>query len=137
MYYPDTAREPTRGGDLPESIETVTVSDAVRRAVALVDPGGHDDIARDLLIAYEDDDRAVVGVGEGLWEELRTTVQGLDPEGDTGAAAVAAAAAFFLSTHPEGGADDAATIREGVRVAWKGHPPDQVAAWLEAHGIED
>jgi hypothetical protein len=129
---------------LPESIDTVTVSDVVRRAVALVDPHGQDVIAPELLIAYEDDDRAVVGLGDDFWEELRSTVEGLDPEGDppfggqaAGAAAVAAATAFFLSTQPEGGADDAATIREGVRVAWKGHPPDNVAAWLADHGIED
>ena len=122
---------------MPESIETVTVSDVVRRAVALVDPEGRDEIAPELLIAYEDDDRAVVGLGAELWEELWSTVQGLDPEGDSGAAAVAAATAFFLSTQPEGGPDDAATIREAVRVAWRGHPPPHVAAWLADHGIGD
>jgi len=122
---------------LPESIETVTVSDVVRRAVALVDPEGHDDIAPELLIAYEDDDRAAVGLGGDLWEELRSTVKGLDPEGESGAAAVAAATAFFLATQPEGGPDDAATIREGVRVAWNGNPPDHVAAWLRDHGVDD
>jgi hypothetical protein len=122
---------------VPESLETITVSDVVRRAVALADPEGRDDIAPELLLAYEDDDRAVLGLGADLWEELRTTVEGLDPEGDSGAAAVAAATAAFLSTQPEGGPDDAATIREAVRVAWGEHPPDHVAAWLQDHGIED
>jgi hypothetical protein len=119
MYYPNPAGEPKTGGDVPESIETVTVSDVVRRAVALVDPEGRDDIAPELLIAYEDDDRAVVGLSEELWEELRTTVEGLDPEGDSGATAVAAATAFFLSTHPEGGSDERRR-RSARACAWPG-----------------
>jgi hypothetical protein len=122
---------------VPESIETMTVSDVVRRAVALVDPEGRDEIAPEVLIAYEDDDRAVVGLGDDLREELRTTAEGLDPEAGSGAAAVAAATAFFLATQPEGGPNDAATIREGVRVFWGGQPPDHVVAWLRDHGIDD
>jgi hypothetical protein len=115
---------------MPESIDTVTVSDVVRRAVALVDPDGGDPIAPELLVAYEDDDRAAVGLGPSLWDELRSTVEGLDPEGGSGAAAVAAAVACFLASQPEGGDSDAATIREAVRVAWGDDPPDAVAAWL-------
>jgi hypothetical protein len=122
---------------LPESIDALSVSDVVRRAVAIVDPNGHDAIAPELLIAYEDDDRAAVGLGASLWDELRTTVEGLDPEGTSGAAAVAGAVAFFLSTQPEGGPDDAATIREAVRVAWHGAPPEHVSAWLAGQGLED
>jgi hypothetical protein len=139
MYYPNLVREPRpeERRAVPESIETMTVSDVVRRALALVDPEGRDDIAPELLLAYEDDDRAVVGLGADLWEELRSTVEGLDPEGDSGAAAATAATAAFLSTQPEGAPDDAATIREAVRVAWGEQPPDHVAAWLRDHGVED
>ena len=122
---------------MPESIETVTVSDVVRRAVELVDPAGADAIAPELLLAYEDDDRAAVGLGASLWDELRSSVEGLDPEGGSGAAAVAAATAFFLTTQLEGGSDDAATIREAVRVAWSGDPPDHVRAWLADQGLDD
>jgi hypothetical protein len=122
---------------LPESIETLTVSDVVRRAVALVERAGGDDIARELLIAYEDDDRAVARLGAGLWEELESTAEGLDLEGDSGAVDVAAAVAYFLASQPEGGADDAATIREAARIAWRGQPPDDVSAWLADHGLED
>jgi hypothetical protein len=122
---------------LPDSIETVTVSDVVRRALALVDPEGRDDIASELVLAYEDDDRAVAGLGQDLWEELRSTVAGLDPEGGSGAAAIAAATAFFLASQPDGGSDGEATIREAVRVAWHGDAPGQVAAWLADHGIDD
>jgi hypothetical protein len=122
---------------VPDSIETLTVSDTVRRAVALVDPEGRDDAARELLIAYEDDDRAAAGLGDELWEELRSTVEGLDPEAGSGAGAISAATAFFLSGQPDGGSDGEATLREAVRVAWHGQPPAQVTAWLADHGIED
>jgi hypothetical protein len=122
---------------LPESIETLTVSDVVRRAVALVEREGGDEIAPELLIAYEDDDRAVVGLGPGPWEELGSTAQGLDLEGDSGAVDVAAAVAYFLASQPEGGPDDASTIREALRIAWRGQPPDDVRAWLADHGLDD
>lgn len=122
---------------MPDSIETVSVSDVVRRAAALVDPDGGDDVVRELLLAYEDDDRAAVGLSDGLREELRGTVEGLDPEATSGAAAVVAATASFLATQPEGGSDGDATVREAVRVAWHGEPPGHVAAWLADHGIDD
>ena len=121
---------------MPET-DVQTVSEVVRRAVALVDPDGADPIAPELQLAYEDDDRAATGLGDSLWEELRSTVEGLDPEGTSGAAAVAAAVAVFLSTQPGGGPDDEATIREGVRIAYGGDVPPHVEGWLRDQGIED
>ncbi len=114
-----------------------TVSDVLRRAVALVDSEGHDDIARELQLVYEDDDRPAAGEGESLREELRGTLEGLDPNGDSGGAAVAAAVASFLATQPEGGSDGSATVREAVRVEWHGEPPEHVRTWLSDHGVED
>jgi hypothetical protein len=135
MYYPEPLT-PTRGADLPET-DVQTVSEVVRHAVALVDPDGADPIAPELLLAYEDDDRAATGLGDSLRDELRSTVDGLDPERTSGAAAVAAAVALFLSTQPGGGADDAATIREAVRVAYGGEVPEHVRSWLADQGIDD
>jgi hypothetical protein len=120
---------------LPDT-DVPTVSDVVRHAVALVDPDGQDDIAPELLLAFEDDDRPAAGEPD-LSEELQSTVQGLDPEGDSPAAAMAAATAVFLATQPDGGPDHAATLREAARVAWHGHPPEHVRRWLADHGVED
>jgi hypothetical protein len=122
---------------VPDSIDDLTVSDVVRRAVALVDPDGADPLAPELLVAFEDDDRAALGLGGSLWDELRTTAEGLDPEATSGATAVAAAVAFFLSTKPAGGDDGTGTIREAARVAWQGHPPEHVHAWLADQGVDD
>jgi hypothetical protein len=119
-----------------EDSEQQSVARVVHRAVALCDPDGADDACSQLLLAYEDDDRPAVGLGDTLAEELRSTVDGLDPEHDSAAAEVAAAVAVFLAGDPHGGSDDKATIREAVRVAWGGSPPDHVRDWLDAQGVE-
>jgi hypothetical protein len=121
---------------LPDT-DVQTVSQVVRRALALVDADGADPIAPELLLAYEDDDRAALGLGESLRDELRSTLEGLDPERTSGAAAVAAAVAYFLSTQPAGGSDDETTVREAVRVAYGGDAPPYVKGWLADQGIDD
>ena len=114
-----------------------TVFEVVHRAIAMCDPEGHDDITRELLEAYEDDDRPAPGLGDSLREELRSTVQGLDPEADSATGAVAAAVAAFLATKPQGGDDRAATFRVAARVEWGDDPPPNVRAWLEEHGATE
>jgi hypothetical protein len=121
---------------MEDDVTQVTVARVVQRGVALCDPNGADDICRELLLAFEDDDRPAVGLGGGFREELASTVGGLDPEHTSGAASVAAAIAFYLSTKPTGGSDDEATIREAVRVVWGDHPPEHVSAWLAAQGLD-
>ena len=114
-----------------------TVSHLVRRAVALCDPDGRDDATTQLLEAFEDDDRPALGLGDSLAEELRSTVEGLDPEGDSAAAEVAAAVAIFLAAQPEGGDHPVDTLREAARIEWRGEPPPNVRAWLAEHGAGD
>ncbi len=121
---------------MENDITTVTVAQVVHEAVALCDPDGTDEACSQLLLAFEDDDRAAVGLGDTLAEELRTSVEGLDPEHDSAAAEVAAAVAAFLATDPAGGNDREATIREAVRIAWGETPPEHVDAWLSAQGVE-
>jgi hypothetical protein len=113
-----------------------TVSKVVRRAVAICDPGGQDGAVVALFEAFEDDDRPAPGLGESLNEELRTSAEGIDEDGDDPAVHVAAAVAAFLATQPEGGSDDDATLREGARVMWGGSPPDAVRDWLAQRGVD-
>ena len=121
---------------MERDIAQVTVSSVVQRAVALCDPQGTDEACSQLLLAYEDDDRPAVGLTETLAEELRTTVDGLDPEHDSAAAEVAAAVATFLASDPHGGSDGDTTVREAARIAWGGSPPQHVADWLAAQGVD-
>ena len=121
---------------MEDDVRQVSVSALVREAVALCDPEGTDEAASQLLMAFEDDDRPAVGLGDSLAEELRTTVDGLDPEHDSAAAEVAAAVAAYLATEPHGGPDREATLRVAARIAWNGNPPEHVDRWLVAQGVE-
>jgi hypothetical protein len=121
---------------MENDITTVTVAQVVQQAVGLCDPDGTDEACSQLLLAFEDDDRAAMGLGDTLAEELTTTVEGLDPEHDSAGAEVAAAVAAYLATKPSGGSGDEATIREAVRVAWGDSPPEHVSDWLAAQGVE-
>ena len=119
-----------------DDVTTVTVSEVVKEAVALCDPDGVDEACSQLLLAFEDDDRAAIGLGDTLAEELRTSADGLDPEHDSPAVEVAAAVAAFLATDPSGGSGDEATIREAARIAWGDDPPPHVADWLADQGVD-
>lgn len=121
---------------MENDVTTVTVGQLVHEAVALCDPDGTDEACSQLLLVFEDDDRAAVGLGDTLAEELRTSVGGLDPEHDSAAAEVAAAVASYLATKPGGGSGDEATIREAARVTWGGDPPQHVADWLADQGVD-
>jgi hypothetical protein len=117
---------------------TPTVSEAVRDAAAIVDPGDADDAIKALYEIYEDDDRPVTAV-EDLAGTLVATAEGIDPEGDDGALLACAAAAAWIGMHrhdrnEEHQADH--VLREGVRAAFGKQPPRQVADYLASRGID-
>ncbi len=125
---------------MPESDHhrTPTVSEAVRDAAALVDPGDGDDAVTALYEIYEDDDRPVTAV-EDLAGTLVATAEGIDPEGDDGAVLVAAAAAAWIGMHPRDRNEDHEAdlvLREGARMAFGKKLPPQVAEYLGSRGIK-
>jgi hypothetical protein len=116
---------------------TPTVSEAVRDAAAIVDPGDADDAITALYEIYEDDDRPVTAV-EDLPGTLVATAEGIDPEGDDGAVLACAAAAAWLSMNPRERNEDHEpdhVLREGVRMAFGKEPPNQVADFLASRGV--
>lgn len=116
---------------------TPTVSEAVRDAAAIVDPGDSDDAITALYEIYEDDDRPVTAV-EDLAGTLVATAEGIDPEGDDGAVLAAAAAAAWLGTNPRYRNEDHEAdhvLREGVRMVFGKEPPRQVADYLSGRGV--
>jgi hypothetical protein len=117
---------------------TPTVSEAVRDAAAIVDPGDADDAIKALYEIYEDDDRPVTAV-EDLAGTLVATAEGIDPEGDDGALLACAVAAAWIGMHAhdrneEHQADH--VLREGVRAAFGKQSPRQVADYLASRGID-
>lgn len=124
---------------MPESDHhrTPTVSEAVRDAAALIDPGDADDAIMALYEIYEDDDRPVTAV-EDLVGTLVATAEGIDPEGDDGAVLVCAGAAAWIGMHPRDRNEDHEAdhvIREGARMAFGKEPPSQVRDFLASRGI--
>jgi hypothetical protein len=112
-----------------------TVSEAVRQAAAICDPGGAETAVTVLLEVYEDDDRPATAA-EDLAGELLATVRGIDPDGDDPAAAATAAAAVWLATNPAHADNGDHVLRESARLVFEGRPPEPVAAWLAVRGVE-
>jgi hypothetical protein len=120
----------------PGSRETIpTISEVVREAAAICDPEGADTAVTGLFESFEDDDRPTTAA-EDLQGELLSTVRGIDPEGDNPAALAAAAAAIWLATNPSQADNGDHVLREGTRLVFEGNPPEPVAEWLTARGIE-
>lgn len=115
---------------------TPTVSEAVRDAAAIVDPGDADDAIKALYEIYEDDDRPVTAV-EDLAGTLVATAEGIDPEGDDGAVLACAAAAAWIGMHPHDRNEDHQAdhvLREGVRAAFGKEVPAPVEDYLASRG---
>lgn len=112
-----------------------TVSEVVREAAAICDPDGAETAVTALFESFEDDDRPATA-SEDLAGELLGTVRAIDPEGDDPAAAATAAAAVWLATNPSQGDDGDHVLREGARLVFQGDPPQPVAEWLAARGVE-
>jgi hypothetical protein len=124
---------------MPESDHhrTPTVSEAVRDAAAIVDPGDGDDAIMALYEIYEDDDRPVTAV-EDLVGTLVATAEGIDPEGDDGAVLACAGVAAWIGMHPRDRNEDheaGHVLREGVRMAFHKHVPPQVTEYLSGRGV--
>jgi hypothetical protein len=114
--------------------DTPPVSEVVERAAAICDPHGHDDVVNALVERFQDDDRPARSVPE-LWDELRAGANEADPAGLSTAAQVTAAAAVWLATNAEFGDDRERVLREAVRAAYDGRPPEPVEVWLSEQGV--
>ena len=110
------------------------MAEVIRDAVALTDPAGHDDAVVAMFEAFEDDDRPTSAV-EDLGGELGSTAGGIDPEGDSPAVEMTAAAAFWLATNPAHAGDRERTLREAARLAFGDSVPERLQAWLTEQGI--
>ena len=120
----------------PGSRDTIpTISEVVREAAAICDPEGTETAVTGLFESFEDDDRPTTAA-EDLQGELRSTVRGIDPEGDNPAALAAAAAAVWLATNPSQADNGDHVLREGTRLVFEGNPPEPVSEWLSARGVE-
>lgn len=113
--------------------ETPTVAEVVRRAVEICDPGSASQALDELEGRYEDNDAPITAVdlGELLAIAGPSGMGGLAPE-----VAVARAVIIYLVQRPD--RLDVAPL-ELLHLAagaeFGGHPPAEIANWLEQRGV--
>jgi hypothetical protein len=116
---------------MPTDRTTITISDLVRRAAAIVDADGVDDAVTEFTVRHEDDDIPVRGVLDGLEERI---AWGADEDP---AVVMAQAVTLYLAHRLDEVEDDPDEIlRLAARSEFDGEPPEPVGDWLEQNGIE-
>jgi hypothetical protein len=117
---------------MPTDRSLITLSDLVRRAAAIVDPGGDDPAVVELVTRFEDDDEPVRGILDQLEERL---AWGADEDPPI----VMAQALVLYIAHrlDEYEGDDEELLRLAARAEFDGSPPQTVSAWLAERGAGD
>jgi hypothetical protein len=108
--------------------EILTLAQAVRRAVDVVDHEAADDALSSFLARFEDRDEPVTAVEQP--DELFAEAAGsIDP--DDPALHMAAAVASYLSfKRDQVDAQPNDLLRRAAEAEYDGHPPEAVQAWL-------
>ena len=116
---------------MPTDRDTITLSDLVRRAAAIVDPPGEDAAVGEFAIRHEDADQPVRGMLDGLEERL---LWGADED----APIVMAQAITLYLAHRLEDVDNTPEhiLLHAARAEFDGNPPDAVRSWLADQGVE-
>lgn len=116
---------------MPTDISLITVSDLVRRAAAIVDPGGADPAVVELTTRHGDDDEPVRGVLDGLEERLGWGADEHPP------VVMAQALVLYLGHRLDEFDDDPEKLlRLAARAEFDGSPPATVVTWLAERGVD-
>src|SRR3954471_9698123 len=109
---------------MPTDRDLITLSDLVRRAVAIVDPPGDDAAVEEVAVRFEDADQPVRGVLDGLEERV---MWGVDEDAALG---MAQAVTIYLA-HPLDDLENTPehTLARAARAEFDGHPPENVVSW--------
>lgn len=114
----------------------VTISDAMHRAVRVLDPSGIDQNLGELLGRFEDDDLPI-GVAAEAAQRIAEGVGALDPQAEDAAIQLAGAVATYLCyRRDEVTGEGSALIRLAVRAEYDGAPPEPMKSWLAEAGVE-
>jgi hypothetical protein len=108
----------------------ITLSDLVRKAVAIVDPPGEDPAVEEFAVRFEDADQPVRGILDGLEERV---MWGADEDAPI---VMAQAVTLYLAHRP----DDIDNTPEHIlahaaKAEFEGHPPEHVVTWLADQGV--
>lgn len=115
--------------------ETPSVADVVRRAVAICDPDGDDELVTDFLLAYEDSDEPVTAL-EGRDREFFETAERVQGALLGASVQMAAAVATYIAfRRDEFTDDDADLLRLAARAEFGENPPEDITLWLQDAGV--
>jgi hypothetical protein len=124
-----------------------TLAEVVHRAVEVADPEGTNDAAAALLERFEDRDEPVTAAGD-VEEEIAEAKGAVDPQDEDPVAVMAAAVATYLAfrrTELEREREELLALAAraalrgdafGITPRGDGKPPETVAGWLAAEGVE-
>ncbi len=122
---------------MPTEPQPVTLSQLVHRAVEICDPDGADEDLAELLRRFEDADEPASALVDTIEQRMAETVGMLDPQEEAPALQVASAVTVYLA-HRRDELHDAPDdiLRLAVRAEFGGHPPANVANWLDEVGVQ-
>jgi len=108
----------------------ITLSDLVRRAVAIVDPPGRDPAVEEFAVRFEDADQPIRGILDSLEERVMWGV-------DQDAPIVMAQAITLYLGHRLDEIDNTPEhiLAHAAKAEFEGRPPENVRAWLADQGV--
>ena len=122
---------------MPTEPDPVTLAQLVHRAAEITDPDGADADVTELMQRFEDADWPVSGILESIEQRMAEAAGTLDPQEDSPGLQMATAVAVYLAhRRDELREDPSDVLRMAARAEFDGHPPANVANWLESAGIE-
>jgi len=122
---------------MPTEPQPVTLAQLVHRAAEITDPEGADDDVVQLALRFEDADWPVSGILESIEQRMAEAAGTLDPQEDSPGLQMTTAVAVYLAhRRDEIGEDPVHVLRMAARAEYDGHPPANVAQWLETAGID-
>jgi hypothetical protein len=116
--------------------EIPTLFAIVHRAAEVTDPDGHEDGASGLLERFEDRDEPI-GDPAVAEQEIAEAKGAIDPQDEDPVAVMTAAVATYLAyKRTELERDREELLALAARAQFDGNPPEPVADWLAAQGVE-
>jgi hypothetical protein len=120
---------------VPTEPSPLSFAEVVNRAVDVVDPEGHNDGVADLQRRLEDRDEPIAAIDD-LDEFLFETVGAIDPQEEDPQVVMAVAIIRYLARRRDEVGDVPEDIlRLAAKAEFDGHPPPDVAAWLDGQGV--
>jgi hypothetical protein len=112
-----------------------TVADVVRRAVAVCDPDGDDELIVDFLLAFEDRDEPVSALDERERTFFETAERLAGELPSAGVRMTAAVCTYLAFRRDELDDQDDDLLRLAARAEYGEHPPDEIVIWLQDAGV--